>query len=470
MKYWLPVALLVSASAVALSPPESNVAKQHSSDACLKAYEAGNYFDAVPRCERAAQRGNTQAQAVMGMMYFFGHGVVANNDTAARWLEQAAIGGSDMGQYYFGRLHSTGLGVEQNDVEAFNWYLLSAKQGYPLGQWTVSLTYRLGIGTPKDMDLAYEWYAQAQKQLTGLPEKNREDFEIQFFEVRDNIAGANSYKQALVYLLGLEGEPSPTNAFPLMLEAANQGHPDAQYQLGLMYVEGEGVSQDMHEAYGWFQLASENHHRDAQAYMGWMNLLGTGTPYNLDSAIQYYVLSLQPSKEALAAKEQQEVRASQKGTIEWYQLQARRGNTQAQTKLGLMYVHGDGVAQDYLQGYRWLQTAASSGDATAEYHLGMMYLEGQGIAQDPIKGIEWLKRAASHNEPNAQYEIGLLYYTGRFVTRDFPAAYAWFNISAGQDVLEAQTARTQIMNEMSQDQLASGQRLSRDIYKQLNQP
>ena len=38
--------------------------------------------------------------------------------------------------------------------------------------------------------------------------------------------------------------------------AAKQGHPGAQYQLGLLYAVGSGLEQDFVQAYKWFSLAA----------------------------------------------------------------------------------------------------------------------------------------------------------------------------------------------------------------------
>ena len=47
---------------------------------------------------------------------------------------------------------------------------------------------------------------------------------------------------------------------------ADQGHAYAQYYLGLMYANGEGVPEDDAEAVRWFRLAADQGHADAQ---GW---------------------------------------------------------------------------------------------------------------------------------------------------------------------------------------------------------
>ena len=47
-------------------------------------------------------------------------------------------------------------------------------------------------------------------------------------------------------------------------KAAEQAYADAQYNLGLMYVVGQGVSQDHVQAHMWFSLAAAQGFEDAQ--------------------------------------------------------------------------------------------------------------------------------------------------------------------------------------------------------------
>ena len=47
-------------------------------------------------------------------------------------------------------------------------------------------------------------------------------------------------------------------------EAAEQGNADAQYALGRMYYNGEGVPRDEAEAVHWFRMAAELGHAEAQ--------------------------------------------------------------------------------------------------------------------------------------------------------------------------------------------------------------
>lgn len=50
-------------------------------------------------------------------------------------------------------------------------------------------------------------------------------------------------------------------------KAAEQGHADTQYMLGVMYQNGYGVKQDYAEARKWFNKAAEQGHETAQTML-----------------------------------------------------------------------------------------------------------------------------------------------------------------------------------------------------------
>lgn len=47
-------------------------------------------------------------------------------------------------------------------------------------------------------------------------------------------------------------------------KAAKAGHKDAQYELGMCYLRGEGVPKDDYTAYCWFKESGHNGHADGQ--------------------------------------------------------------------------------------------------------------------------------------------------------------------------------------------------------------
>ena len=74
-------------------------------------------------------------------------------------------------------------------------------------------------------------------------------------------------------------------AFKLFEQAAEQGHPSAQYQLGLMYIYGKGAAQNDKEAVKWMIKAANQGNTQAQYQLGLSYLNGRGIAW---SALQAY--------------------------------------------------------------------------------------------------------------------------------------------------------------------------------------
>ena len=57
---------------------------------------------------------------------------------------------------------------------------------------------------------------------------------------------------------------------------AKQGNADAQYNLGVMYENGQGISKNYKTAVKWYRLAADQGHASAQFNLGVMYGMGTG--------------------------------------------------------------------------------------------------------------------------------------------------------------------------------------------------
>lgn len=113
-------------------------------------------------------------------------------------------------------------------------------------------------------------------------------------------------------------------------QRAEQGDTEAQYDLGLMYANGEGVARDDEQAVRWFRLAAEQGDADAQFNLSFMYLNGEGVPQDYEEAIR------------------------------WFRAAAEQGLATAQFYLGFMYDSGRGVPRDEIQAHMWLSLATSS--------------------------------------------------------------------------------------------------------------
>ena len=81
-------------------------------------------------------------------------------------------------------------------------------------------------------------------------------------------------------------------AFRLLKPMAEQGHAEAQYNLGSMYAEGRGVPQDYGEATKWFRKAAEQGNAMAQYNLGGMYFRGQGVPRDFVLAHMWFNLSV----------------------------------------------------------------------------------------------------------------------------------------------------------------------------------
>ncbi len=110
-------------------------------------------------------------------------------------------------------------------------------------------------------------------------------------------------------------------------ELADQGHADAQFNLGIMYE----ADRDYAEAVRWFRLSAEQGQAEAQFNLGSMYVRGRGV--------------LQNDAEA----------------VKWFRLAAEQGYASAQANLGHRYATGTGVPQDSVRAYLWFSMAAAQG-------------------------------------------------------------------------------------------------------------
>lgn len=78
---------------------------------------------------KAAEQGNPDAEATLGMYYEFGEGVERDYAQAAYWFRRAAehvpnLGGAGQGRNNLGLLYADGQGVLKDYVQAYMWFSL----------------------------------------------------------------------------------------------------------------------------------------------------------------------------------------------------------------------------------------------------------------------------------------------------------------------------------------------------------
>ena len=69
---------------------------------------------------------------------------------------------------------------------------------------------------------------------------------------------------------------------------AEQGHVNAQFNLGIMYAYSQGVPQDYAEAVMWYRMAAEQGNANAQNNLGVMYHMAWGVPQDYVQAHMWY--------------------------------------------------------------------------------------------------------------------------------------------------------------------------------------
>jgi uncharacterized protein len=112
---------------------------------------------------------------------------------------------------------------------------------------------------------------------------------------------------------------------------------------------------------------------------------------------------------------------------------------------------------------------AHRGDIAAEAQLGILYLTGHDLPQNYYEAAKWLYRAAIRGHGGAQYALGMLYNKGEGVKRDYVLSYMWLNLSAaqaiGQDRDFKVRMRDAIASKMTPRQVQIAQQLALEWHK-----
>jgi len=161
--------------------------------------------------------------------------------------------------------------------------------------------------------------------------------------------------------------------------AAEGGHPVAQWKLGRMYADGNGVIQDDLRAFEYFSRIANAHAEDSpsapQATIVANAFVALG---------RYYLSGIPNSK----------IQSDPDRAREMFSYAASYfGNADAQYDLARLYLKGVGSRDDFRYGARWLGLAAQKGQHQAQALLGQMLFNGDRLPRQAARGLMWLTLA-----------------------------------------------------------------------------
>ena len=107
-------------------------------------------------------------------------------------------------------------------------------------------------------------------------------------------------------------------------------------------------------------------------------------------------------------------------------------NVYAERMIGIMYIKGLGVPQDYGMGMRWMRIAADKGLVDAQNEVGIMLQQGWGVARSEAEAVKWFRLAADQGSVIAQNNLADIFAQGRGVPQNLAEAFKWYRIAADQ--------------------------------------
>lgn len=154
---------------------------------------------------------------------------------------------------------------------------------------------------------------------------------------------------------------------------ANAGELEAQHELGLRYLLGEGVVADTAKGAYWIGRAADRGYTEAQYNMAivWFN--GWGGEWN-------------PFK-----------------TFDLLLACAEKGMPESQHLLGMFYTENLVVPRNWEEGYRWVKKAADAGYAPSRETLKDFEARGLGVPKDTSKA------AAQQSKPQSRLALGFVF-------------------------------------------------------------
>ncbi len=191
-------------------------------------------------------------------------------------------------------------------------------------------------------------------------------------EAKRKDAAERYYEEAV----RMQGRATAEGLFELFARSAVEGHPVSQYNVAMMYSNGEGVYVDYQQAAYWFRESADQDFAPAQYRLGEMYYFGRG--------------GLGPdATEALAL----------------FREAAGNGDIDAQMNLAMMLAAGEGGSADAQEALRWIREARRAGHPFAGDYGDALSSSADGRMPSDIIDDYWAQQQQFWVDQAARYGV-----------------------------------------------------------------
>jgi hypothetical protein len=232
-------------------------------------------------------------------------------------------------------------------------------------------------------------------------------------------------------------------AFETWLPLAEAGHPETQYNIGVLLSRGGAVPRDLTAARRWQQQASDAGYPPAHCALGDLLWADRSDPLNRQRALSAYLKGANQDQASCMHNAAAVLLNGLAGApdvlagLHWLERAAEAGNLASQAQLGSLHLHGTYSPPEHEHALRWLTLAADRGHVDATHDLAYMWERGLGTVADLGTAATLYERAAAGGQALSANNLGLLYRNGQGVPQDHPKAVTYFEQAVAQRNSEA---------------------------------
>lgn len=461
----------------------------------INSQETGSLVAAVKSHQQEADKGNVSSKAFINALFnletisaldsnnigamYHEKGTVISGKEAMRWYEKAKIKDNQFGMVYrnIGVLHQTGLGVEKSFFTAAQLFQQSIEKGCDIAKQALVDLINLSDITADDLniigvmlyqhnnyDIAILCYEKAQAKGNLFAYKN---LGILYEVKKQYLMAAKAYLKAIehrqnvqedldrLFLQNAEISPNDLNSIGALFhekhtdtlgkeakrwyeKAKEKGEAVAFRNIGVLYLDGEGVEKNLVKAAEYYQDAIDREYRQAKNELH--NLIQDPDISTRD--LNNIGVILHGRKNYDAAKI-------------FYEKAAESGSNIAFKNLGLIYEQYTAI-KNIVMAAKYFQKAIDNGYQTAEtdldrlynndyisdaelHNIGLMYYSGDSVVQNYANAFKWQKKAQERGHALACRNIGMYYENGYVVPKNLITAAEYFLASIVKGYLNAQT-------------------------------
>ncbi len=252
------------------------------------------------------------------------------------------------------------------------------------------------------------------------------------------------------------------------LRAAEQRVPDAEAGIAILYLEGEGVPQDIFASHRWAKRAANHGHFLGYYALSRIHLVDIGDGPDSTYACACAIVAatsgladLERWRDAIEATlSADDLAWAMKTAAEIQGLPApdtprsalgvpsmpslgKRGPTASDADVRRLDVACAQIIgnsdQEKQQGLKEVKKLAKQGMAKAQTTLGVLMIEGEHVPKDESEAVKWLRKAASQLDREALVILGRMYESGDGVEVDAGEAIRCYTLAASMGDIDAST-------------------------------